>query len=382
MEDKVILKLDNHPFFIGPISDEDNLSIPKSLPFKMVIDEKFLIPRLLMTDDIKTALKNAYDHGSMASTPLGESKLASLRMHEFINKITEVIGGDLSGKSILEIGCGNGELLFQLQKRGAKVKGLEIGPQAALVEKRYGISVINEPLKKGSMQEKFDCIFSYGCLEHIDEIEDFFDASRSCLYENGLFFHSVPNSELSFKNFHIDHLLHEHINYFTPKNGTSLLESQGFLNASFSLTSNQNELMLWGYYKRDYLNYIESTNNTISEIQLLQKYSDGLSFKFSKTKSKILNFIDSGYSIGFYAGGFEYGFHINNDNIRYFDGDEFKFGKKWLRDLPKIESPDDLLNNQVDKLIIFKPHYFKSIFESLLKLGINPENILNIEDLG
>jgi cyclopropane fatty-acyl-phospholipid synthase-like methyltransferase len=384
MSDQIIkiLELPEHPFFIGPVSEDDNhIDLPKSLPFSMGIHPRYVIPRLVMNADISDALQKAYAYGSMASTPLGESNLANVRMNEVIEKLLELLGGSFEGKKILEIGCGNGELLHQLQERGAVVKGLEIGPQAAVVEERYGIPVVTEPMIKGRLNEKFDCIFSYGCLEHIEDIDTFFEGSRSCLVNNGLFFHSVPNSELSFNRVHTDHLLHEHINYYTHKNGVALLEAQAFVSATSCLTKNQNELMLWGYYD-------ESTQtrwpleNFDFETKMLEKYAEKLSDKFSAIMKAIRNYIDAGESIGFYAGGFEYGFYLQeNKQVRYFDGDDFKYGKKWLFDLPAIEAPIQLLDRKVDKIIICKPHYFKDIYDALVSIGVDPNSLVNIESI-
>lgn len=115
----------------------------------------------------------------MASTPLGESPLATVRMNEVLEKLLSLLGGVTKGKRILEIGCGNGELLHQLKLRGAIVTGLEIGPQANVVEDKYGIRVFRKPLTIGALDEKFDCIFFYGCLEHIENLDEVFAAARA-----------------------------------------------------------------------------------------------------------------------------------------------------------------------------------------------------------
>ena len=114
-------------------------------------------------------------------------------MLENLVTITEISFLSLTSFSnikLLEIGCGEGKLLNELKKKGAIVKGIEIGPQADVARKRYGLDILNDPLSKVGINEKFDCIFSYGCLEHIDDLESFFEGSRSCLNDKGLFFHS------------------------------------------------------------------------------------------------------------------------------------------------------------------------------------------------
>lgn len=377
-----ILDIPDHPFFIGPVegSTGEKYNLPRSLPFALGVDERYAIPRLVMTDDIVNALDKAYAAGSMASTPLGESRLATDRMNEMIEKLISLYDGNIEGKKLLEIGCGNGELLHQLKLRGAVVTGLEIGPQAEIVEKRYGIPVIREVLKKDCLNEQFDCIFSYGCLEHIEQLENFFDASRSCLADNGLFFHSVPNSALSFDTLQADHLLHEHINYFTPENGERLLNAQGFRSARSCLTKNKNELMLWGYYDRSAV-LSWPAHYADSETEMLKKYASGLGDKFASILKAVQTQVNSGRSVGFYAGGFEYGFYIQDRGIRYFDGDEFKHGKKWLLDLPVIEAPHDLASNPVDLLIVCKPHYFDPISKALTSVGFNHDRIANIEQI-
>lgn len=373
-----LIKIEDHPFFTGPLKMSDGYSYPEVLPFYFGIHPKYAIPRLIMTHEIRAALDKAYSTGSMASTPLGESPLAEVRMNEVMDKLLSLFDGNIEGKTMLEIGCGNGELLNQLKIRGAIVTGLEIGPQAKIVEERYGIRMLTEPLVVGSLQEKFDCIFSYGCLEHIENLQNFFEASRSHLNENGLFFHSVPNSALSFEKVHLYHLLHEHINYYTPENGVALLNAQGFCFANAAVTVSGNELMIWGFYKQN-VELRWPTERIADETLLVNEYAEKLAVKTERTRAKIADFIANRVTIGFYAGGYEYGYAFKENNIRYFDGDDFKHGRKWLKFLPAIETPNSLVSNPVDKLIICKPHYFNAIKNALVKAGYSENNLLNID---
>jgi hypothetical protein len=75
-------------------------------------------------------------------------------------------------------------------------------------------------------------------------------------------------------------------------------------------------------------------------------------------------------SLGFYAGGLYYGVLLQENSIRYFDGDSFKHGKTWLRGLPPIESPANLKDRPVDSLVICPEHYYQEITGYLRKIGI------------
>ena len=380
-EMNTVLRIPLHPFYIGCINPEDKQKLPVSLPFELGIHPKYAIPRVVVTEEIRMALDNAYSVGSMASTPLGESPLAVDRMNEVIEKLLSLFGNAVEGKKFLEIGCGNGELLNQLKLKGAIVTGLEIGPQAQLLEKRYGIRVLNKPLTVGALDEKFDCIFSYGCLEHIENLDDFFAASRAHLNDDGLFFHSVPNSALSFERVHLDHLLHEHVNYFTPSNSVALLSAQGFGSTDLSLSRAENELMFWGFHQSSVIPRWPVERITEEET-LLKDYVKKLEKKVTLTLYALRRMIEEGKSIGFYAGGFEYGFFLTAGEVRYFDGDDFKHGKQWLHDLSVIESPSALIRKPVDRLIICKPHYFDPIKNALDVLGVDKSCIVNIDSLG
>lgn len=375
-----LIKIAARPFFTGPLQMNEGYDYPATLPFDMGVHPQYVVPRLIMSDEIRKALDKAYSSGSMASTPLGESSLATVRMNEVLENLLSSFKGDLKNRKFLEVGCGNGELLNQLKLRGANVTGLEIGPQAKVVEERYGIRMLTEPLSVGSLDEKFDCIFSYGCLEHIENLEDFFVASRDCLNPNGLFFHSVPNSDLSFRRVDLYHLLHEHINYFTPANGVDLLNCQGFCKADAQVTISGNELMIWGYFDPAAIIHWP-VDKFMSEVKIVEEYGRALTAKSERTLAALKDKIARGNNIGFYAGGYEYGYFLHEPRVRYFDGDEFKHGRKWLKDLPAIEPPKSLVDTPVDELIICKPHYFDAIRRSLIAIGVDEKSLVNIESL-
>jgi SAM-dependent methyltransferase len=362
-----ILQLESHPFFVGPVTSSSQAAY-LTLPFHLGIDLKFAMPVQIVSDEIIQILDNTYSMGSMLSTPLGHSALSLGRLDEMLSILLSQFRGNVKDSKFLEIGCGSGDLLNELKIRGASVMGVEIGPQGNEGASKYGFPVIDKPFAPGLIHEKFDCIFSYGCLEHVTDLEDIFIAGRECLKEGGLFFHAVPNSEQFFSQATFDNLYHEHINYFGSENGARLFDFQGFQRTQHCTSDAGNDLYLWGYYdEKSVLRWPgDDPRIILEESDTLRRYARMLSENTARITAVLNTILSAGESVGFYAGGFEYGVIVGNTgSIRYFDGDSYKHGAAWLPGLTPIESPHELKSNPVDHLIICKEHYFNAILKYL-----------------
>lgn len=377
---QALLKIDKLPFYVGIINQDRKPDVPKFLPFHLYVDKCLAIPRLVRTKALETALNSAYGFGSMLSTPLGESSLASERMQEFLTVLGEKARGGFKGKHFVEVGAGNGTLLNAVRQQGANVIGFEIGPQAERAKEQFGLTIIQGELTPKSLSSRVDCIYSYGCLEHIYEPHNFIDNSRQLLVQGGLFFHRVPNSSMLFKSGNIQGLCHEHVNYFTPENAIRLLTARGFVNCGARPSRAGNELDIWGFADSNVpLNWPgDITYNVESESALLRDFSIYLDSRIKNQVERLNYRVSSlnGGKLGFYAGG-----HILaaiagvEEHCRFFDGDEKKWGGSWLSFLSPIESPESLITNPPDVLVICSEHYFAQISDFLQQTLKLPKSI-------
>jgi len=113
--------------------------------------------------------------------------------------------GNLSGKRVLDFGCGVGNTSIILAERGAKVTALDISPEMiGRVQKRLtatafhhhcDISYSVEPLEKCKFNEKFDIIFCGAVLHHIPDFDNLMREFSKNLSKGGklIFYEPLSN---------------------------------------------------------------------------------------------------------------------------------------------------------------------------------------------
>ncbi len=102
--------------------------------------------------------------------------------------------------SILEIGCGKGELLNEL-KKDYSVSGFDVSPSAIAYAKKSinqkdrgagKLSVLN--IEEGKITGKFDVILAFDVLEHLKDPRKCIMKIKKALKKNGIFIFTVPNN--------------------------------------------------------------------------------------------------------------------------------------------------------------------------------------------
>lgn len=99
------------------------------------------------------------------------------------------------GKSILDIGCGEGGVLSVFWENGYSCAGLEINTERiefARQQYQDKIQFFSDDIRQFRCSQRFDVILMLDVIEHIDEKQRALKQIRTCLSENGLLIISFP----------------------------------------------------------------------------------------------------------------------------------------------------------------------------------------------
>jgi ubiquinone/menaquinone biosynthesis C-methylase UbiE len=105
------------------------------------------------------------------------------KTNEFVNKnrIINLFRKELTGKSIIDIGCGKGDFLISLRETIPTKKLVGLDVSEPMLPKEYGnIEFINSDIIEFNTPEKFDIVFSDNVMEHIAPAD--LDTHLKCLY--------------------------------------------------------------------------------------------------------------------------------------------------------------------------------------------------------
>jgi ubiquinone/menaquinone biosynthesis C-methylase UbiE len=100
--------------------------------------------------------------------------------------------GDWRGKKVLEVGCGSGIDAVEFARHGAMVTATDMTDNAVMLtselarEAGWPVRVVQaSALSLPFHDESFDCVYSYGVLHHVPEVEDALGEIRRLLGSGG-----------------------------------------------------------------------------------------------------------------------------------------------------------------------------------------------------
>ncbi|MGH3326861.1 MAG: class I SAM-dependent methyltransferase [Streptomycetales bacterium] len=181
-------------------------------------------------DNRKKAFRDRL-YESYASTHAGyESRTATRLIYR--RDIRPCLPAGRTGQRVLEIGCGQGELVRLLQEDSFDARGVDISPEQVQIAHAAGLGQIDLGdfhAYLGSTPAAWHAVVATDVLEHLDkeEVVATFDGVARGLAPGGVFVARVPNAVSPFGG-HVMYGDLTHETWFTSRSVAQLAAAAGF----------------------------------------------------------------------------------------------------------------------------------------------------------
>lgn len=167
--------------------------------------------------------------------------------------------------TLLEIGCGRGEMLRNFKELGLVVEGIDLSPEAPSFNKDINIQVGNvEEERLPYPDNSFDIVYSKSVLEHFHYPERYMKEAFRVLKPDGLILTLVPDWESCYKIYFDDYT---HRTPFSKIGLEDILKIHGFKDVH--VYKFRQLPLLWKYPK---LNFLSSTIAPFVPIRTKNKF--------------------------------------------------------------------------------------------------------------
>ncbi len=297
-------------------------------------------------------------------------EMKGFRMKQFDSFVQNY---SLRGKKIIEIGCGRGEYLALMQQFGVDAYGLEHSEESVKQCVKDGLKVL-KGFVESSMYEiphaPFDAFFILNFLEHLPDPNATLTGIHNNLSDDAIGLVEVPNFDMIVRNKLFSEFIPDHLFYFTGETLNSTLQLNGF------------EVMECKEVWHDYIISAIIKKRHKTDISLFYEYQAQLK---NEIEEYICRFKDR--KVAIWGAGHQALAVISlinlADKIRYVvDSAPFKQGKYTPATHVRIVSPEALVSDPVDAVIIMAASYSDEVARIIRKEFDSNINVSILRDFG
>jgi SAM-dependent methyltransferase len=285
---------------------------------------------------------------------------------------------DLTGKKLLEVGCGSGEFIQIMNQFDVDVHGIEYGEQAVAICKDKKLDVEKlflESVEKKLSNAPFDGFYMLNFLEHLPDPNLTLQAIHAQLTNDAIGLVEVPNFDMILRNNLFSEFISDHLFYFTRATLISTLTTNGF--DVLACTEVWHDYSLSAIVRKR--SKIDLTKFEAARLNLKNQIHDYLS-QFSDNSVAI-------WGAGHQALAVMALTQLHNKIAYVVDSAKFKQGKYTPATHIPIVSPDHLVSQPIQAVIVMAASYSDEVASLVkasypkLKLAILREGGLEIATL-
>lgn len=312
-----------------------------------------------------------------------ESQHFSGTFNRFAKELVEEIASihDLGGREVLEIGCGKGDFLQELvQRTGAIGLGVDPGfiPERLPGSNGREIRFLREYFDPANIPEPPDYVVCRHTLEHVPEVRSFISDISQVLDgrdEVGLFFETPDVGRVLEEGAFWD-LYYEHCSYFTPGSHARLFRRHGLGVTRLYLAYDDQYIIQYARPGATDLAPLED------DLPRLRELAAAFPEKVARIRQHWRDFVAerhaAGRKVAIWGGGSKGVSFCTTDEIgpmlsHVVDINPYKQGKYLPGAGLRVSSPEALVADPPDTVIVMNPVYLEEIGAQLASMGLTPE---------
>lgn len=262
----------------------------------------------------------------------------------------------LNGRRVLEVGCGDGFFLEAMRHAGADCYGVEPSNAQRKLALARGLRVESGVLAAGRIlaDAPFDAFVTRQVFEHVEDLRDFLLTIRSNLASEAMGLVEVPNlDKLALEGRFFD-FIPEHINYFTPRSLGLALALAGFEVLEISTVQEGESLRALVSWKA-----LPDYGSLASRVDSLRSEMAHFLADCETRGKKVAIWGAGGKGLGMMA-------VLDLRSVKLLvDSDPHKAGLFTPVSHLRVESPEELVAQGMDVVIVMAPAYEREIAEKL-----------------
>ena len=296
---------------------------------------------------------------------------------------------DLRGRTLAEIGCGDGRFLALLADLGGNTGiGFEPGHNAARVSPLVAdadIEILDQFVDASTLRDSaVDFVVARHVLEHVPEPRALLDAIRDGLRADGAVYIEVPNLAWALAHGSFEDFIYEHCGYYTPATLERLLHTVGFEEVRVEPTFD--DLFVAARARRPSQKAAAAPAIARSAIEEIRTGVQKIDAYIREAESQLSEFADDGRKVVAWGGGARAVGLLNLPSAAesidlVVDVNPRKQGTFVTGSGHAIVAPERLRTERPDAVLVVNPVYRDEIARMVADLGIEAE-VLTLDGFG